>query len=115
MDLRSPHVNQLLDIWIAEDIGRGDLTRVVLDSRIGSAHWMSKQKGVFCGGALVAKLFTRLDSSIKVKLLLNDWENIQINQKQVKIKNNGVNSVIINYGNNLKETINNKGKITFTI
>ena len=81
MDLRNPLLNLLFDTWLDEDIGRGDLTTQALHSHCVSAHWIAKQKGIFCGGAIVERLFQKLDKSIKINLLIKDGESFQENQK----------------------------------
>ncbi len=85
MDLRSPSLDHLLDIWIDEDLGRGDLTNIVLNDKIVSAHWLSKQKGVFCGGQLISKIFNKIDPSTKVNLLISDGEQFTTGQKLVEL------------------------------
>ncbi len=86
MDLSIPSLNHLLDIWLEEDIGRGDLTRIALNDKVVSADWVAKQKGIFCGGALVEKLFYKLDNSIKVDLLIKDSQTFDIGQRLLEIK-----------------------------
>ncbi len=81
MDLNTPALKRLLDTWLDEDIGRGDLTKEALQNFHGQAHWVAKQKGVFCGGALVEKLFQRLNESVQINLLVEDGESFDSNQK----------------------------------
>ncbi len=85
MDLRSPRLNHLLDLWIDEDIGRGDLTTVVLNKEIVSAHWISKQKGIFCGGQLISKIFYKIDPNTQVNLLIDDGEEFTAGQKLIEL------------------------------
>ncbi len=66
MNIVSPSLNQLLDTWLDEDIGRGDLTQSSIKSHIANATWISKQNGIFCGGELVKCIYHRLDKSIDV-------------------------------------------------
>ena len=47
MDLRSPKLHKILDTWIEEDLGNGDLTRFVLNNQSASAQWIAKQDGTF--------------------------------------------------------------------
>ncbi len=74
MDLRSPALNKLIDNWLDEDLGRGDLTGVALNDTNVAAYWIAKAKGIFCGGSLVEKIFQRLDASVRVKLLILDGD-----------------------------------------
>ncbi len=85
MDLNTPSLNHLLDAWLDEDLGRGDLTSVLLGNSYGSAQWIAKQKGVFCGGGLVERLFQRLDDSVEIQLLINDGAHFEANQKLLKL------------------------------
>ena len=57
-----------LRAWLAEDIGRGDLTAAALTGRRGQAHWIAKQPGLFCGGCLVHPLFRLLDPGVSGRL-----------------------------------------------
>ena len=86
MDLSAPSLNRLLDAWLDEDLGRGDLTAVALRGCSGSAHWIAKQPGVFCGGPLVQRLFQRLDVAVKVRLLVGDGERLDVGQKVLEIE-----------------------------
>ena len=77
MDLVCPAPNELLDRWLAEDIGRGDLTAAALQGQQGQAHWVAKQPGRFCGGPLVQRLFQRLDPGVSVRLLRQDGDAVE--------------------------------------
>ena len=72
MDWQSPALTAALEIWLEEDIGRGDLTAAALKGQQGQAHWVAKQAGRFCGGPLVQRLFQRLDPGVSVHLLRED-------------------------------------------
>ena len=85
MDFQSPKINQLLDSWLDEDLGRGDLSSVSLEKN-GSAYWIAKQAGVFCGGTLVQRIFQRLDQCVQIHLLQNDGENFQPGQKLLELQ-----------------------------
>lgn len=86
MDLSAPSLNRLLDAWLDEDLGRGDLTAVAMRGCSGSAHWIAKQPGVFCGGPLVQRLFQRLDVAVKVRLLVGDGERLYTGQKVLEVE-----------------------------
>ena len=85
MDLYTPSLNNLLDLWLDEDIGRGDLTKAALPNRNVSAHWIAKQEGVFCGGPLIQKLFIKLNPTIKINLKIQEGEKFQIGDKILDI------------------------------
>ncbi len=86
MDLFAPALNRLLDEWLDEDLGRGDLTSAALRGRQGCAYWITKQQGVFCGGELVERIFSRLDPSVQIKLLVADGSRISIGQKLLELE-----------------------------
>ena len=85
MDLRSPALNHLLDIWLDEDLGRGDLTRNVLQEKTTSAYWIAKTAGIFCGCSLVKQLFKKLDPTIKIKFLIEDGDQFESGQKLLEL------------------------------
>ena len=78
MDWQSPALSAALEAWLAEDIGRGDLTAAPLHGQQGQAHWVAKQPGRFCGGPLVQRLFQRLDPGVSVRLLLQDGDAVEV-------------------------------------
>ena len=67
---------QLLD-WLAEDLGRGDLTAPALSGRRAQATWIAKQEGVFCGGSLALQLFRLLDPKLEAECLVPDGAAVQ--------------------------------------
>ena len=77
MDWQSPELTAALETWLAEDIGRGDLTAAALQGQQGQAHWVAKQPGRFCGGPLVQRLFQRLDPGVSVRLLRQDGDPVE--------------------------------------
>ncbi|MDO6351479.1 carboxylating nicotinate-nucleotide diphosphorylase [Synechococcus sp. YX-04-1] len=77
MDWQSPALTAALEAWLAEDIGRGDLTAAALQGQQGQAHWVAKQPGQFCGGLLVQRLFQRLDPVVSVRLLRQDGDAVE--------------------------------------
>ena len=77
MDWQSPALTAALEAWLAEDIGRGDLTAAALQGQQGQAHWLAKQPGRFCGGPLVQRLFQRLDPGVSFRLLRQDGDAVE--------------------------------------
>ena len=86
MDLHTPSLNRLLDLWLDEDLGRGDLTRLAIKDQTSCAYWVAKSQGVFCGGNLIKAIFHKLDKKIQVKLLINDGDKFQEGQKLLTLK-----------------------------
>ncbi len=86
MDLRSPKLNKILDAWIEEDLGDGDLTRFVLNDRNASAHWAAKEDGTFCGGDLVKLIFRKIDPHVDIQLLVEDGQKFEKNQRLLELQ-----------------------------
>ena len=86
MDWQSPAWTRALDQWLEEDLGRGDLTAVALEGRQGSAHWVAKQPGRFCGGPLVARLFRRLDPAVQVRLLVPEGASVVAGSRLIELE-----------------------------
>ena len=85
MDLRSPKLHKILDTWIEEDLGDGDLTRFVLNDRSASAHWVAKEDGTFCGGDLVKLIFKKIDPQVDIQLLVMDGQKFERNQRLLEL------------------------------
>ncbi len=75
-----------LAAWLAEDLGRGDLTAAALAGRPGRAHWLAKAPGVFCGGVLVEPLFRLLDPAVRVRPLVADGETVGMGQRLLELQ-----------------------------
>ncbi len=86
MDLRSPKLHKILDTWIEEDLGDGDLTRFVLNNKTASAHWIAKEDGTFCGGELVKLIFEKIDPQVNIQLLIKDGHKFEKNQRLLELK-----------------------------
>jgi len=82
----SPELQGCLRAWLAEDIGRGDLSAAALGHRRGRAHWIAKAEGVFCGGVLVAPLFQQLDPAVVVRVLVADGQPVQPGQRLLELE-----------------------------
>ena len=82
----TPVLLEQLGAWLAEDLGRGDLTAPALRGRSGRAHWIAKQEGRFCGGVLVEPLFRLLDPHVGVRLLVADGETVRQGQRLLELE-----------------------------
>ncbi|KEF40649.1 MAG: nicotinate-nucleotide pyrophosphorylase [Cyanobium sp. CACIAM 14] len=82
----TPALEAQLKAWLAEDIGRGDLTAPALVGRSGRAHWLSRGDGVFCGGVLVGPLLALLDPEASLRLLVADGEPVRTGQRLVELE-----------------------------
>jgi nicotinate-nucleotide pyrophosphorylase (carboxylating) len=82
----TPPLLRQLEQWLAEDLGRGDLTAAALAGRMARAHWLCKADGVFCGGVLVEPLFRLLDPAVQVRLLVADGEPVCAGQRLLELE-----------------------------
>ena len=85
MDWDTPQIKRLIDDWINEDIGNGDLTACCVTSKIGKACWIAKEDGVFCGNQIIKRIFRRIDENIIFKSLLKDGDKFIKNQKIIEL------------------------------
>ena len=81
----TPALEQQLRAWLAEDIGRGDLTAPALAGAGGQAHWLARAEGVFCGGVLAAPLFRLLDATVEVRPLVADGQPVRPGQRLLSL------------------------------
>jgi nicotinate-nucleotide pyrophosphorylase (carboxylating) len=82
----TPQLQRQLADWLAEDLGRGDLSAAALAGCRGSAQWLARADGVFCGGVLVAPLFRQLDPEVEVRVLVADGERVQRDQPLLELQ-----------------------------
>jgi nicotinate-nucleotide pyrophosphorylase (carboxylating) len=82
----TPELDAQLRAWLAEDLGRGDLSAAALAGRTGRAHWLAKAPGIFCGGVLVEPLFRLLDPAVQVRLLVADGEPVVAGQRLLELE-----------------------------
>ena len=82
----TPALAAQLQAWLAEDIGRGDLSAPSVAGRRGAAQWFARQAGVFSGGVLVAPLFALLDPAVEVRVLVADGEWLRPDQLVLELQ-----------------------------
>ena len=85
MDLNSPKISRIIDDWIEEDIGKGDLTSTSITKTTGKAHWIAKEEGIFCGVEIIKKIFQKIDEKIEFNFLINDGEKFLKDQKLIEL------------------------------
>ena len=85
MDLNSPKISRIIDDWIEEDLGKGDLTFSAITKKTGEAHWIAKEEGIFCGIDIIKKIFKKIDEKIKFNFLINDGEKFLKGQKLLEL------------------------------
>jgi len=74
--LWTPELRHNLERWLQEDLGRGDLSAPAVADVLGSAVWLAKASGRFCGGPLAACLFQLLNPAVRVQVLVADGNDV---------------------------------------
>jgi nicotinate-nucleotide pyrophosphorylase (carboxylating) len=82
----TPALRAQLQAWLAEDMGRGDLSAPALADRQGRAHWLAKAPGVFCGGVLLEPLLQLLDPTARVSRRVAEGELVQPGQRLLELE-----------------------------
>jgi len=74
--------DRVVDMALAEDLGWGDLTTDILvpDAAQGRGIIVAKAEGVLAGGPIAARVFHKVDASLKVDLLLAEGSRLQPGQ-----------------------------------
>ena len=72
-------IGRLIDLWLAEDIGNGDLTcHAMLDAESrGAFHMNARQTMVVAGLEIAAMVFTRYDPSVDVTMVAADGKRAE--------------------------------------
>jgi nicotinate-nucleotide pyrophosphorylase (carboxylating) len=73
-----PHIDRLIDLALAEDIGPGDVTTQALvpPELQGEAHIRAKQTLVVAGLPVAARVFRKLDAEIVFSAAVNDGQEV---------------------------------------
>jgi len=85
VDLNTPIISKIIDNWIDEDIGRGDLTSPSITEKNGNAYWIAKEEGIFCGVEIIKEIFKKIDSKISPKFNISDGDKFVKDQKLLEI------------------------------
>ncbi len=85
MDLNTPIISKIIDNWIYEDIGRGDLTSPSITEENGNAYWIAKEEGIFCGVEIIKEIFRKIDLKISPKFNISDGDIFVKDQKLLEI------------------------------
>ena len=82
----TPQLQAQLQAWLAEDLGRGDLSAPALQGCAGRAHWIAKAEGRFCGGVLLEPLLHQLDPTAQVRLLVAEGAPVMPGQRLLELE-----------------------------
>ena len=85
MDLNTPTISKIIDNWIDEDIGRGDLTSSSITEENGNAYWIAKEEGIFCGVEIIKEIFKKIDLKIIPQFNISDGDKFVKDQKILEI------------------------------
>lgn len=78
-ELTDKEFDAIIDLALDEDTGYGDITSEALipPDLSGKASILVKEKGVLAGGEVARRVFRRIDSALKVELLIKDGDTVQ--------------------------------------
>jgi len=81
------HVEKLIDMALAEDIGGGDVTSeyFVPAERMARAFFLVKGEGVITGMDVVERVFEKVDVEVKLKRLMNDGSEVSYGDRVMEI------------------------------
>ena len=85
MDLNTPIISKIIDNWINEDIGKGDLTSSSITKENGNAYWIAKEEGIFCGVEIIKEIFKKIDLKISSKFHISDGDKFVKHQKLLEL------------------------------
>jgi nicotinate-nucleotide pyrophosphorylase (carboxylating) len=80
--------SHLITQALVEDIGEGDHTSLscIPSDAIGKAHLLVKQGGILAGVEVALEVFRLVDSDLKIKLLLNDGDEVKYGDVAFTVK-----------------------------
>ncbi len=71
-------LDQLLQGWLVEDIGRGDrTTQSLITNRHSQAVWIAKEEGVIAGLSIAARVFHLLDPAVSFHCKIDEGQVAQ--------------------------------------
>ena len=74
------HIREAVAIALAEDVGDGDVTAQLCESKLISARLISRESAIFCGQHWFNETFAQLDNTISIEWNCNDAEIIEVGQ-----------------------------------
>ena len=85
MNINTVKISRIIDEWIDEDLGKGDLTSTAIIKNNGNAYWIAKEEGIFCGVDIVREILRKIDKKIICKFHISDGEKFNQNQKLIEL------------------------------
>lgn len=73
-------LNQLIDIWFAEDVRDGDHTTLscIPEDAMGKQQLIIKEEGVLAGVEIAKHIFNHYDAELKITQFLNDGDHVKV-------------------------------------
>ena len=73
------HIDKMIDIALAEDLGHGDITTdtIIPPELQGRASLLAKAEGIVASGEVAKRVFLRVDPSLNVEVLIKDGASIR--------------------------------------
>jgi nicotinate-nucleotide pyrophosphorylase (carboxylating) len=84
------HPEDLIDLWLREDIGEGDHTTLstIPAQAKGSANLLVKEKGIIAGAEMAKLIFGKFDPDLSVTLFINDGTPVATGDVVFKVAGN---------------------------
>ena len=75
------HIRQAVSTALEEDIGEGDVTAQLCESKPVDAHIITRESAILCGQQWVEETFRQLDANIHVRWTSTDGDRIEAGQR----------------------------------
>jgi len=76
--LTNDQIRRLVDLALAEDLGKGDITTdsLIPKKKTGVASILAKEKGILAGSEVARQVFFRVDPELKVRFRVKDGAGV---------------------------------------
>jgi nicotinate-nucleotide pyrophosphorylase (carboxylating) len=87
MSSSKPQIEEIIDRALAEDLGKGDVTTEALipGDQQGTGFIVAKKEGILAGTGTAKQVFHRVDSELKVEILLEDGARVKPGSEVAKV------------------------------
>jgi nicotinate-nucleotide pyrophosphorylase (carboxylating) len=88
--LPSDYIEKIVEIALAEDVGRGDVTTdsLIPESLQGKAYMQIKENGIIAGTKVVERVFHQVDPALKVEIKIADGKPVKKNDVAMLVSGN---------------------------